>query len=145
MRLITIDSSVFVSRARPQELGHPESVEFLKWVRAVRPRLFIPTLAVPEVAAALTRTGSDPAVAQRYALAIGQLPNTVLVALDDGLARQAATLAAQHRLRGADAVFVASAALFASELVTLDSEQLERGASVVQTLTPKRFLATTTP
>ena len=145
MRLITIDSSVFVSRARPQELGHPESVEFLKWVRAVRPRLFIPTLAVPEVAAALTRTGSDPEVAQRYALAIGQLPNTVLVALDDGLARQAAALAAQHKLRGADAVFVASAALFASELVTLDSEQLERGASVVQTLTPKRFLATTTP
>ncbi len=144
MRLLTIDSSVFVSRARPRELGHPESVAFLKWVRAMRPRLFIPTRAVPEVAAALTRTGSDRDVAQRYALAIGQLPNTVLVSVDDGLARQAAALAAQHRLRGADAVFVASAALFAAELVTLDSEQLERGASVVQTLTPKRFLATTT-
>ena len=142
MRLLTIDSSVFVSRARPQEPGHPQSVDFLEWVRTAGPRLFLPTLAVPEVAAALTRTGSDHEVAQRYALAIGQLPNTVLVALDDGLARQAAALAAQHRLRGADAVFVASAALFAAELVTLDSEQLERGASVVQTLTPKSFLAT---
>ncbi len=145
MRLITIDSSVFVNRARPQEPGHSESVDFLKWVRVVGPRLFIPTLVVPEVAAALTRTGSDREVAQRYALAIGQLPNTILVGLDDGLARQAAALAAQHRLRGADAVFVASAALFAAELVTLDSEQLERGASVVQALTPKNFLATTIP
>ncbi len=144
MRLLTIDSSVFVSRARPHEPGHRHSVEFLEWVRTAGPRLFIPTLAVPEVAAALTRTGSDHEVAQRYALAIGHLPNTVLVALDDGLARQAAALAAQHRLRGADAVFVASAALFAAELVTLDSEQLERGASVVQTLTPKSFLATIT-
>ncbi len=144
MRLITVDSTVFVSRARPQEPGHPESVDFLEWVRAVRPRLFIPTLAVPEVAAALTRTGSDREIAQRYALAIGQLPNTVLVGLDDGLGRQAAALAAQHRLRGADSVFVASAALFAAELVTLDTEQLDRGALVVQTLTPKRFLATTT-
>jgi predicted nucleic acid-binding protein len=145
MRLLTIDSSVFVSRARAQEPGHDESVDFLEWVRAVGPRLFIPTLAVPEVAAALTRTGSNREVAQRYALAIAQLPNTVLVGLDDGLARQAAALAAQHRLRGADAVFVASAALFAAELVTLDSEQLKRGASVVQTLTPKRFLVTTIP
>jgi predicted nucleic acid-binding protein len=145
VRLLTIDSSVFVSRARPQEPGHVESADFLDWVRLVAPRLFIPTLAVPEVAAALTRTGSDRDVAERYAAAIGQLPNTLLVALDDGLARQAAVLAAQHRLRGADAVFVASAALFAAELITLDSEQLDRGASVVQTLTPKRFLATTTP
>ncbi len=145
MRLITIDSSVFVSRARPQEPGHRSSVDFLEWVRAVGPRLFIPTLAVPEVAAALTRTGSDREVARRYALAIGRLPNTILVGLDDELARQAAALAAQHRLRGADSVFVASAALFAAELVTLDSEQLKRGASVVQTLTPKTFLATTTP
>jgi predicted nucleic acid-binding protein len=145
MRLLTIDSSVFVSRTRAREVGHPESAAFLQWVRATRPRLFIPTLAIPEVAAALSRTGSDREVAHSYALAIGSLPNTVLVALDDGVAQQAAALAAQHRLRGADAVFVAAAALFAAELVTLDSEQLERGAAVVQTHTPQTFLATTTP
>lgn len=145
MRLLTIDSSVFVSRARAQEVGHRESAAFLQWVRATRPRLFIPTLAIPEVAAALSRTGSDREAAQRYALAIASLPNTVLVALDDEVARQAAALAAQHKLRGADAVFVAAAAMFATELVTLDSEQLERGAVAVRTHTPRTFLATTTP
>jgi len=142
MRLLTIDSSVFVSAARPSEIGHAESTAFLAWVRNKRTRLFLPTLVIAEVAAALSRTGSDRGLAQQYALAVGQLPNTVMVALDEGLARQAAAIGAQHRLRGADAVYLASAALFAAELITLDREQLERGAAIVQTLTPADFLAT---
>jgi predicted nucleic acid-binding protein len=144
MRLLTIDSSIFVSAARPSEFGNPESTAFLTWVRNQRPRLFLPTLVMAEVAAALSRTGSKPGLAQQYAMAIGQLPNTVMVALDEGVARQAAALGAQHKLRGADAVYLASAALFAAELVTLDREQIERGAAIVQTLTPADFLATIT-
>jgi predicted nucleic acid-binding protein len=142
MRLLTIDSSVFVSAARPSEIGNAESTAFLTSVRNTRPRLFLPTLVLAEVATALSRTGSEPGLAQQYAMAVGQLPNTVMVALDEGLARQSAALGAQHRLRGADAVYLASAALFAAELVTLDREQLERGAAIVQTLTPADFLAT---
>jgi predicted nucleic acid-binding protein len=68
--------------------------------------------------------------------------NTVLVALDEGLASQSAGLGARHKLRGADAVYLATAALFAAELVTLGREQLERGSSIVQTLTPTGFLST---
>jgi predicted nucleic acid-binding protein len=143
MRLLTIDSSVLVSAARPSEPGNAASMAFLAWVRAERPRLFLPTLVLVEVAAALSRTGSAASLAQQYALAIGQLPNVVLVALDDGLARQSAALGAQHGLRGADAVFLASAAVFAAELVTLDREQLRRGALVVQTMSPTAFLKTT--
>ena len=142
MRLITIDASVFVSAARPSEAGNLESTTFLSWVRRARPRLFLPTLVMAEAAAALSRTGSAAGLAQQYALAIGQLPNAVLVALDEGLARQAAGFGAKYKLRGADAVYLATAALFAAELVTLDREQLERGSSIVQTLTPTGFLAT---
>ena len=142
MRLLTIDSSVFVSAARLSEPGNAESMAFLAWVRAERPRLFLPTLTLVEVAAALSRTGAATSLAQQYALAIGQLPNLVLVPLDDGLARQSAALGAQHQLRGADAVFLASAAVFAAELVTLDREQLQRGALVVQTLSPAAFMKT---
>jgi hypothetical protein len=32
--------------------------------------------------------------------------------------------------------------LFAAELVTLDREQLQRGSSIVQTLSPAEFLRT---
>jgi predicted nucleic acid-binding protein len=142
MRLITIDSSVFVSAARPNEVGNRESTTFLSWVRRDRPRLFLPTLVLAEVVAALSRTGSARGLAQQYALAIGQLPNTVLVALNEGLASQSAGLGARHKLRGADAVYLATAALFSAELVTLGREQLERGSSIVQTLTPTGFLST---
>ena len=145
MRLITIDSSIFVSAARPCERGHAESTSFLELVRRARPRVFLPTLVMAEVAAALSRTGSDPGLARQYALAIRQLPNAVLVSLDEGLAEQAAVLGAQHKLRGADAVYLATAALFAAELVTLDREQLERGASIVQALTPSGFISALKP
>jgi predicted nucleic acid-binding protein len=143
MRLITVDSSVFVSAARPLEPGFRESTDFLAWVRRSRPRVFLPTLVLVETAAALSRSGSDEDLAQQYGLAIGQLPNTVLVALDEGLARQAAAFGAKHKLRGADAVYLATASLFAAELVTLDREQLSRGARIARTLTPSGFLATT--
>lgn len=75
-------------------------------------------------------------------MAVGQLPNTVMGVLDEGLSRQAAALGAQHQLRGADAVHLASAVLFAAALVTLDREQRKRGAAIVQTLTPAEFMAT---
>ena len=142
MRLLTIDSSVFVSVVRTNESGHRASTAFLGWVRRTRPRLFLPTLVMTEVAAALSRTGSGAGLAQQYAMAIGQLPNAALIALDEGLAHQAAALGAKHRLRGADAVFLATAALFAAELVTLDQEQLARGSCIVQTLKPGDFMKT---
>ncbi len=143
MRLLTIDSSVFVSAARATETGHQESRVFLDWARRARPRVFLPTLVLVETAAALSRTGSDADTARQYSLAVSQLPNTVLVALDEGLARQAAMLGAKHKLRGADAVYVTTASLFAAELVTLDREQLKRGARIVRTLTPAGFAAST--
>jgi predicted nucleic acid-binding protein len=97
-----------------------------------------------EVAAALSRTVSEPSLAQPYYMAVSQLPNTVMVVLDEGSALQAAALRAQHQLRGADSVYLASAVIFAAELVTLDRKQLKRGAAIVQTLAPAGFLATIT-
>ena len=94
MRLLTIDASVFVSAARPNEIGNAESTGFLKWVRNTWPRLFLPTLVVTEVVAALSRTGSKPGLAQQYAMAVAQLLNTVMIALDEALARQAAAFGA---------------------------------------------------
>jgi predicted nucleic acid-binding protein len=139
MRFITIDSSVFVSSARPMEPGHEHSTRFLAWVKQARPRLYLPTLVLVETAAALSRTGSDASLAHRFAGSIAQLPNVVMVGLDEGLAHQAALLGAQHKLRGADAVYVATAAQFGAELITLDEEQLLRGVNSVATLSPESF------
>lgn len=140
MRLLTVDASVFVSAARRSEKGHAKSVTFLRWVRENRPRLFLPTLVLVEVAAALRRTGSDPELAYRYALSIGALPRVILISLDEAVARQAASHAAAHALRGADAVYLATATHYRAALVTLDHEQLKRGAAICPTFTPGDFL-----
>ena len=60
----------------------------------------------------------------------------MIIPLDEVLARQAADVAAQHRLRGADAVYVAVALRFGSTLVTLDREQHDRAAAVLHTRYP---------
>jgi len=46
------------------------------------------------------------------------------------------TLAAEHRIRGCDAVYVALARQLDMPLITLDRQQLERGAAVVATRVP---------
>jgi predicted nucleic acid-binding protein len=62
------------------------------------------------------------------------------VSLDETLAQQAADVAAQHRLRGSDAVYAAVALRFGSTLVTLDREQRERVADVVTSRLPAETL-----
>ena len=70
-----------------------------------------------------------------------RFPHLVLVPLDETLADQAADAAAQHRLRGSDAVYAAVALRFGSTLVTLDREQRERVADVIPARLPAEALA----
>jgi predicted nucleic acid-binding protein len=52
------------------------------------------------------------------------------------VAKQAARMAAEHRIRGCDAVYVSLADQLSDTLVTLDRQQLERGAALVNARTP---------
>jgi len=53
-----------------------------------------------------------------------------------GLAERAATIAADDQIRGCDAIYVALAEQLDDHLVTLDQQQLERGAAVVTVYKP---------
>ncbi|MGH2594072.1 MAG: PIN domain-containing protein, partial [Anaerolineae bacterium] len=59
----------------------------------------------------------------------------LLVPLDIPLARRAAHIAIAHRLRGADAVYIAVAEAFGATLITWDAEMLQRGPAAVMTIT----------
>lgn len=80
-------------------------------------------------------------LARQFVAALSRLPHLVLVPLDAALAPQAEDVAAQHRLRGSDSVYVAVALRFGSGLVALDREQRERAASLLTTQTPAEALA----
>ena len=74
------------------------------------------------------------------ALLLNASPLLTLVALTPTMARQAAELAATHRLRGADSVYVAVARRYGTTLVSRDDEQRARGAVVVNCQTPAEAL-----
>ncbi len=138
--MYTIDASVFVSAVNPTEAASTISREFLAQVRRQRSPIFSPTLLIVEVAAAIARRFGDRDRAIALAQSIRDLPDQILVPLDDEIADRAAALAAQARLRGADAVYAAVAQQYGTMLVTLDRQQLDRLSPLVQTARPSDLL-----
>jgi len=138
--IYTVDASVFLNAFNPYEAGHAESQRLLALLQERAAPIVVPTLLLPEVAAAVSRGRNDADLARRFAATLRQLPHLVLIPLDESLAQQATNVAAQHRLRGSDAVYAAVALRFGSTLVTLDREQRERVAGVLAARFPAEVL-----
>jgi predicted nucleic acid-binding protein len=135
-RLLVLDASVFVSACHASEPGSEASRALLEAIRTQELPLVEPWLLAVEVAAAVRRSTGKEELAMRLAdLAFG-VPGLVAVPLDAHLAKQAAALAAAHSLRGAAAVYVATAIRYGAVLVTLDTEQRARSPAAVGACTP---------
>lgn len=136
----TIDASVFVNAFNLHEEGHAESLRILSLLHERGDPVIVPTLLVAEIASAIARATDDSAGALEYALATAALPHLTLIPLTSAVARQAADLAATHRLRGADAVYLAVARRYGTTVVSRDDELRTRGAAVVTCRTPEQAL-----
>lgn len=134
--MLTIDASVWVNADSPTEPGSAVSAEFLKRIAAANTQVFVPTLLRVEVAAAIARGTKDSEVALAFAEKLSNLPFLRWIALDDALAARAALLAANHGLRGADAVYAAVAITHGCQLVSLDREHLIRLAPLMNVVVP---------
>jgi predicted nucleic acid-binding protein len=137
----TVDASVFLNAFNPYEKGHTDSQRLLAHMQTHALPIIVPTLLLPEVAAAICRGRDDATLAHAFAAALRRLPHVVWVPLDEVLAQQAVDVAAQYRLRGSDAVYVAVALRFGSALITLDQEQRDRTAGAVTARYPAEALA----
>lgn len=134
---ITIDASVFVSSARSDEPDYLLSRTFLRKARSMK--IYCPSLALAECAAAIARQTNDPHLARELINMVENFPGIELVSLDLSLARRAAQIAVDHRLRGADAVYVAVADAFDAALISRDQEMLKRCPAAVETMTPEEL------
>jgi predicted nucleic acid-binding protein len=143
--MYTVDASVWVNGFDQREAGHARSRQLLELLRIRALPLIEPTLVLAEVAGAISRTRQDPARAQAFATTLGQLPNVTVLPLDAALGQRALVLAAQHGLRGADAVYAAVAQQAGCTLISLDHEQLTRLADIISVQTPEAALAALTP
>lgn len=139
--MFVIDASVWISRLLQDEPGHKDSRDWLTSVVEKMETIVEPTLVLAEVAGALARRAGNASAAHRAVQAIVRSPGISLVPLDRTASLAAAQLAADLRLKGADAVYVALAGMTGCELVTWDRTQLERGGGRVPVRRPSDLLA----
>ena len=139
--MYTLDANIFVRDADPRDPDHRTCRELLERLAITSTPLAMPLLVLAEVAGALSREFRDPLRARIFIDLLTLLPNVTFVVLDAGLAQEAAYLAADRAIRGADAVYVAVARRYDCALISLDREQRERAALIVRTLTPTEALA----
>jgi predicted nucleic acid-binding protein len=139
--VICVDASVFVSAVREAEEYYAGSRQFLQRVREQAVDVVCPTLILPECAAAIARATNNSALAEGIVDLVESFAGLRLVSFELSLARRAAQIATAHRLRGADAVYVAVAEMFGISLVAWDNEILRRAPAVVPTMTPIEWLA----
>jgi predicted nucleic acid-binding protein len=139
--MYTLDATIFIRDADPRDPDHATCRMLLEHLAVNAFPIIVPVFVLVEVAGALGRELRDPIRARLFVDAVHTLPTIAFVALDAVLAADAAHLAADRALRGADARSVAVAHRAGCHLVTLDREIHARAAPVVTVRTPADVLA----
>src|SRR5512136_23527 len=102
--MAVIDASVYVALINAREPDHASSWSWFQQAQSTGESIAAPAILLAEVAAAVSRGIGDSALAHR---AVEQLQHShvvELVPVTPTLAARAAAIAADHRIRGCDAV-----------------------------------------
>ena len=131
-----VDASVWVSRLVSKDVHHLASQQWLERETSACSLFVCPTIALAEIAGAIARRLDDSRIGRAAVKALLAIPGFRLVSVDKRLGERAYQLAADRRLRGADAVYVAVAQDLQIPLVSWDREQLERTTAIINAHTP---------
>ena len=137
MNGVTVDASVWVAAAELSDPFCSQSRAFLARVAGRQAQISVPAFARVEIACALARRRQDVTLARQLTdsmLAPGQV---VQVPVDPGLIERAVLLGTRAFLRGADALYPATAQLVGDALISWDDELIQRAGA----LTPSAWLA----
>jgi predicted nucleic acid-binding protein len=137
---LTLDASVWLAAMSPAEREHEQCAELVACIKRDSIALHQPGLFVIEVCATIARRTRNRTLALAAGDAAIALPRLTLHPLDLMLTVSAADAAATCALRGADAVYVATARHAGTTLLTLDAEVLNRASSLVTVMTPAAWI-----
>ena len=135
------DASVWVAKFWLRDPFHQEASDWIDNAVERRIELFAPLILLAEVAGAVSRRVGRVSAGLEAAAKIEKMVEAnevILMDVDRALANDSADIAARYRLRGADAIYVAVAHTVNSILITLDNEQRDRAAGLVETITIPR-------
>lgn len=134
--MAVVDASVILSSILPGEPHHEASKAWLIALAGSGDHFSAPAILLSEVAAPLSRAYDQPDLAGQVVQTLAAAPFARLFPVSIPLATRAATIAADHQIRGCDAVYVALAETLGEQLITLDRQQAERAGAVVETSQP---------
>jgi predicted nucleic acid-binding protein len=137
---VTLDASVAVSASFPAEASFKDSHRLLELLVQNQAVIVVPTLIRAEMVAAVRRTTGDSSRAKAIDESFTRLPGVIFQALDERMADAAVQIAMATGLRGADAVYTATARHFDATLITLDEEQKTRLPAGMTALYPSEAL-----
>jgi predicted nucleic acid-binding protein len=137
--LYVVDASVWVSRFLAPDKNHALSVQWFRLRRTEGALVVAPTLLFPEFAGAVARQTGAPFAAKALTR-LRAIPDVDSHALDENLSLHASELAAELRLKGADAVYAALASTLGFRLVTWDRELRDRARPRIEAYTPADLL-----
>jgi predicted nucleic acid-binding protein len=139
--VFVVDASVWVARFNDNDRFHRTSREWITSMMIGSVRLVEPVILFAEVSGALSRMMNDRDAADRSMAALISMPAMSLLPVDASLARQAARIASELRIRGVDAIYVALAEREEMDLVSWDSDHLSRASQRVTVHRPDELLS----
>jgi predicted nucleic acid-binding protein len=131
-----VDASVWVSRFWPDDAFHDASRSWILETTQSGHMLVAPTTMLAEVSGAIARRTGDSQLGYQIVQQIRQLPTLQLVVIDDSLGQFGAQLASEYLLRGADALYVATASRLQLPLISWDRDQIERAGDLITAYMP---------
>ncbi|NPV08579.1 MAG: type II toxin-antitoxin system VapC family toxin [Anaerolineae bacterium] len=134
---MVVDACVWISLHLAHDRYHQATDRWFRRVERQRTPMVAPVILLAEVSGAVSRRTGDSPGAQALVQAMSRLSTLSLLPVDRELGDIAARLAADLRLRGADACYVAVAQTLDLPLVTWDEELRERAQRVVAAVEPE--------
>ena len=132
-RMPTIDANCWISSFDPNDVFHEPSQEFLRDLARRALLMYGPEIVLLEVGCAIARRHRDPSQGVRVMQALRQNPLMRIYPHDQQLMREAFRIGTRQYLRGADALYAATASLTSEVLVTWDKELVERAGAMTPT------------
>ncbi len=130
---IVVDASIWVARLVSEDVFYEPVKEWMSARLQEDDRFLAPSLLLAEIGGAISRRTTS-SLALKAIEQVQSLPGLQLIEMEHSLIREAAQLAAQLGLRGADSTYVAVAARLDLPLMTLDVDQKERAARRIKVL-----------
>ena len=139
---VTLDASVWLASLSAAEIEHEPCRRLIAALVERGTPIHQPGLFIIEVCATIARRTGNRALALKAGRIALDMPHLTVHALHHRLAAEAADIAATCALRGADAIYVATARDTNCSLITLDRELLARAGNVARVRTPSQWIDT---